>query len=294
MCAHPVVVVHGADKHYVPCRKCLPCLQSYVRQISFAAQAELLTCYKRGQGATFVTLTYDDDHLPENGSLSKRELQLFNKSIRSKLDYKKINLKYKYILCGEYGDKFGRAHYHGVFLGLDDLLFRTLAKDVWIKGLTDIQPLKGGGIRYVLKYALKRLNHPFGIDFLEPPFLLRSVKMGYDWIAENIKSITDNNFQYYAMGQLYPLPKYYRDMLDKYKNYDTLSSVKRLADEADRRGLSLHDYCMAQSLAKEKYLIQECRSNGVPVDDFEYILESSSVGLPLDRMVEDIIDPLPF
>jgi len=56
----------------------------------------------------FLTLTYDDLHLPDNGSLDKTHYQKFMKRLRKELnpsgtkpeDYKKL----RYFMCGEYGD----------------------------------------------------------------------------------------------------------------------------------------------------------------------------------------------
>lgn len=63
----------------------------------------------------FITLTYDNNHIPADGSIDKRELQLFFKRLR-----KKINpIKIKYLACGEYGEKFGRPHYHACVCGVD-------------------------------------------------------------------------------------------------------------------------------------------------------------------------------
>ena len=61
---------------------------------------------------SFITLTYDDDHLPVDKSLDKRVFQLFMKRLRKALD-KKI----RYFHAGEYGERFGRPHYHALIFG---------------------------------------------------------------------------------------------------------------------------------------------------------------------------------
>lgn len=55
----------------------------------------------------FLTLTYNDDDLPQEG-VRKDELQRFFKRFRQRLAPAKI----RYYAVGEYGDKKGRAHYH--------------------------------------------------------------------------------------------------------------------------------------------------------------------------------------
>lgn len=63
----------------------------------------------------FVTLTYDNDHLPLYNSLSKRDLQLFFKRLRKHFP----DVKIRYFACGEYGEQFQRPHYHAIIFNLD-------------------------------------------------------------------------------------------------------------------------------------------------------------------------------
>ena len=55
----------------------------------------------------FVTLTYGRDCVPANGSLEHRDFQLFLKRVR-----KSLAVPVRYFMCGEYGPKNGRPHYH--------------------------------------------------------------------------------------------------------------------------------------------------------------------------------------
>lgn len=99
----------------------------------------------KNKGASFLTLTYDDDHLPKDLGLHKEDLQKFFKRLRINLvreygthfDEEKErevpNVPILYRACGEYGDTekvyftkdspvpLGRPHYHAVVFGLDDL-----------------------------------------------------------------------------------------------------------------------------------------------------------------------------
>ena len=54
----------------------------------------------------FVTLTYDEDHLPLDRSVSRREVQLFMKRLRKAIS----PLRVRFFACGEYGERFGRPH----------------------------------------------------------------------------------------------------------------------------------------------------------------------------------------
>lgn len=70
-----------------------------------------------------LTLTYDNVHLPDEG-VSKRDAQLFLMRLRTNLK-RKLGFKdsLRYILCSEYGSKFGRPHYHLLLWGLPSEAF---------------------------------------------------------------------------------------------------------------------------------------------------------------------------
>ena len=58
----------------------------------------------------FMTLTFNNECLPLDGSLSKEVIQKYVKRVRKNTD------KMKYYLCGEYGESNMRPHYHVIFL----------------------------------------------------------------------------------------------------------------------------------------------------------------------------------
>lgn len=95
----------------VPCGKCAFCIKK-------AIDAWCLRLYHEmevSSSAFFITLTYDDEHLPPGEELSKRDLQLFIKRLR------KRNPGIRYFAVGEYGTQKGRPHYHAVIFNLVDL-----------------------------------------------------------------------------------------------------------------------------------------------------------------------------
>ena len=66
---------HGLD---VPCGRCEACRRNKAQEWSIRLLHEL----KYFDKASFITLTYDDDHLPKNRSLDKNDFQLFFKRFR--------------------------------------------------------------------------------------------------------------------------------------------------------------------------------------------------------------------
>lgn len=113
----------------IPCGKCIGCRLEYSRQW---ANRMMLEC-KYHSSNYFITLTYDDLHIPRSYygdpssgealpslTLCKRDLQLFFKRLR-----KQTGQNFRYYACGEYGENTHRPHYHFIVFGLelDDLKF---------------------------------------------------------------------------------------------------------------------------------------------------------------------------
>lgn len=65
----------------LPCGQCVGCRLERSRQWAVRCMHEA-SLYDQN---AFVTLTYDQDHLPESGSLRYRDFQLFCKRARDKL-----------------------------------------------------------------------------------------------------------------------------------------------------------------------------------------------------------------
>lgn len=108
----------------VPCGKCSVC--SYTRLNDISARCELETFTSKCQ-PLFVTLTYHNDHLPQDGSVSLSDIQNFLKLLRinlnrffatpyyddkGKLRYRDAKISLRYLYCSEYTPSFHRPHYH--------------------------------------------------------------------------------------------------------------------------------------------------------------------------------------
>lgn len=119
------------DVMEVPCGRCRPCRLRMSYEWIFRCQQEL----KTATSAYFITLTYDDEHLPftANGypTLDKEEVKKYWKRVKKrhnskkelrgspneilhKLEYGNEKKKIKYICVGEYGGVTRRPHYHAI------------------------------------------------------------------------------------------------------------------------------------------------------------------------------------
>lgn len=134
-----------------PCGQCLPCKINNRRLWTWRQLLESC-CH---HSSIFVTLTYDDEHLPEGATLKPEDLQLWLKRIRERL----APIRFRFLAVGEYGDERGRPHYHLSMFGLDT----TVTEDInltWKKGNIDVQPFSRLTAQYVVGYVVKKMTDP--------------------------------------------------------------------------------------------------------------------------------------
>lgn len=187
----------------------------------------------------FLTLTYDDEHLPPYGQLVKRDLQLFFKRLRKSVG------PFRYVACGEYGELRRRPHFHVALFGLDfradrllrgqgiqgDELFEsaTLAS-VWTQGQHMIGALTFESAAYIARYITKRVSGP-GVSPLplacdrdtgelvmpNPEFLLCSRRPGIGdaWFRKYFRSdVFPHGRVITAQGTPAPVPRFYKEKLN--------------------------------------------------------------------------------
>lgn len=100
---------HSGIAVKVACGQCIECRLEHGRAWAVRCMNE-----KRmwpNHGSAFLTLTYDDKHLPKDMSLDVAELQRFMKRLRHV-----SGPSLRFFACGEYGETFGRPHYHVLLL----------------------------------------------------------------------------------------------------------------------------------------------------------------------------------
>lgn len=186
---HPgaaVVEKHGryflTDPVPIPCGKCVGCRLDNARHWKNRLCLEALD-YKPDD-IHFITLTYDDAHLPINDDgepyLEKSHFQNFMKLMR------RYNGDFRYFACGEYGTIGKRPHFHAILFGhLDGLKPQGVNKfyhqgiDLsWQKGLIDIKNAEPGCMAYVAGYVEKKQADPDYYTYPVKPFLLMSDRPG--------------------------------------------------------------------------------------------------------------------
>lgn len=163
-----------------PCGQCLPCRINKRRVWTHRLMLEGF-CHS---DSMFATLTYAPDFYP--GQLVKRHAQLFLKRLRKRLEPRRI----RYYLCGEYGEKKGRAHYHVILFGV----YRhevDIVRSAWPFGFVDVGDGNRLTYQYVAGYVTKKYIKKS--DGIQPEFTLMSRRPGIGYPAlSNILKLMDN------------------------------------------------------------------------------------------------------
>lgn len=175
----------------LPCGNCIGCKLERARQWAVRIMHEA----KMHASNSFITLTYDDEHLPKDRSLSVDVCQRFLKRLRERLAPKRI----RFFLCGEYGDKLGRPHYHAIIFGHDfggdrvrlasgpssqfELFESKTLSEVWGNGFVSIGQVSFDSACYVANYATKKIrsnkeDESKRLQGRTPEFLLMSRRPG--------------------------------------------------------------------------------------------------------------------
>lgn len=242
--------------------------------------------------SAFVTLTYDEYHLPFNAGSKLPTVR--HKDLTDFLDRLKHRVKlipdngfpelctkeYKHIFISEYGSGTMRPHYHGLFFGLDWLHFKNLINECWYGGLVDVKPIKRGGIRYILKYMDTAQTGEFAhrkyTDLgLEIPKFSFSRGIGKEFFISQIENI--NKYGCAKVGNRYiPIPSYWKNKLFNFtdKNiYAHREFRNKYTQEQDRHYRSLGynsyaDFLQQTRKAIEKSYEKQLLKQHEPISNF--------------------------
>lgn len=226
---------HDADQQLVkfdkmvsvPCGCCRECLTATARQWSFRILKEA----EQHDDNWFITLTYDDEHVPSDMMLDTEVLSKFNKKLKTYLNRKGLPSDFRFYGVGEYGGETARPHYHVIYFGLPipDLKFVCMTRDhnmvfdskfisdVWSNGFVTIEGVSIGSAAYVARYCDKkrRLNKTQKEELLKkgivPEFSRMSNRpgIGANYLDECIDRFKDGKYEAYVNGKSYSYPMYY-------------------------------------------------------------------------------------
>lgn len=218
----------------------------------------------------FVTLTYAPEYLPENGSLRKSDFQKFMKRLRKEIEPKKL----RYYMCGEYGDKLERPHYHVLLFGFEfedkkffkktkkgDVLYRSaVLESLWPFGYSTIGELNLTTAKYIARYIIKKVNGDLAVEHYEkvmqetgevihllPEYTNMSLNpgVGREWYEKNKETLFERD-EIIIEGKKYLVPywyeKIYRDEnLEGYKAFKKKRVEKQKAYVAEKKNFVYED-----------------------------------------------------
>ena len=200
----------SAEKFKIPCGKCIGCRLEYSKNWAVRCMLEA----KLHDHNWFLTLTYDDDHVPvvlsdvvdettgevfENDCFSyclrKKHISDFLKRLRSYFNYHFNVTDIRFFACGEYGDITFRPHYHMILFGPDipDLEFykfqngnsyftSRIISELWSHGFVIIGDVSFQSCSYVARYCTKKTKIVdtsfYASHGIEPEFTLMSRRPG--------------------------------------------------------------------------------------------------------------------
>lgn len=180
----------GVDVTVHPCGQCLPCRINKARTWTHRL---LLEQAVTGDSA-FVTLTYDDQHLPTDLSLQPNELSKFIKRFRRAIEPRKI----RYFAVGEYGDQSWRPHYHLALFNASEWDTHVV-NNCWGRGFVQVGDLNKDSARYITGYVTKKMTskNDHRLDGRTPEFMRCSKQnggLGIDAIRQIAKKLYSDAF----------------------------------------------------------------------------------------------------
>lgn len=216
----------------IPCGQCIGCKLERSRQWGMRCVHEA-QLYDEN---IFVTLTYDDEHLPQNNGLVPRDLTLFMKKLR-----KQKGAGVRFFACGEYGEQTRRPHYHALLFncGFRDKKYYKAAKrgeplytsatlqKIWDKGLATIGEVNFDTAVYVARYATKQLTGVLIMSDILPEFgrMSRRPGIGTEWFNKYQKQTYDHDSIVINHVETKP-PKFYDKKLEALDS-DQLNRIKK-------------------------------------------------------------------
>lgn len=243
----------------LPCGRCIGCrlrnTATWAMRIMHESTLHEDNC--------FITLTYDDEKLPGDYSLNKPHFQKFMKRLRKAISPKKV----RFFMCGEYGDKTWRPHFHAAIFGYDfpdkyrvqmvetdhPYYISPVLSNLWKFGFHVIAPLEFDSAAYIASYVTKKITGDKAeshykrtiMDFNEvtgelstyyeadllPEYATMSNRpgIGKEWYEKYKNDCYPSNFLI-KDGVKMPIPRYYDNLLER-ENPELLERCKEARKE---------------------------------------------------------------
>lgn len=241
----------GTTTMKLPCGQCTGCRLDHSKDWAIRCVHEASI----HRDNCWLTLTYNDEHLPPGGSLHYPHYQDFMKRLREHAQ-RKHNAKLGFYMSGEYGELNLRPHYHACIFGYDfqdkiafkktgegfQLWTSPLLTQLWPFGHAAIGPLNFETAAYTARYVMKKINgqllltgwhHYTRIDAngemweVEPEFAHMSLRpaIGKNWLEKYLGDVYPEG-KTLINAKLVNPPRYYDKQYKKKNDKD----MKRIVD----------------------------------------------------------------
>lgn len=231
----------------LPCGQCIGCRIDRSREWAARCMHEA----QMHEENSFLTLTYNDENIPPDGSLDYRHFQLFMKRLR------KTGAKPRYFMCGEYGDNTNRPHYHCLLFGhqFNDLRYwksgssghpiyvSTKCDTIWGLGQVFIGNVTKQSAGYVARYCMKKVTGDLAeahYNGRTPEFAHMSTKpgIGTEWFKRYASDVLPCDYVI-SDGVKVPVPRFYEKLykgdMDEIKYKRELFARKFAENNSDER-----------------------------------------------------------
>lgn len=254
---HAAGVSLPSDSLVLPCGQCIGCRLERSRQWAVRCHNEA-SLYEDN---CFITLTYSPEFYPVDGSLDKTHFQKFMKRLR-----KRFGKGVRYYHCGEYGEQFGRPHYHACLFNFDfkdkvlwkvengnPLYVSDALQELWPYGFCSIGTVTFQSAAYVARYICKKVlgkdseNH-YGGRLPEYTTMSRNPGIGKPWLDKFMFDVYPMDKVVIDGRQMRP-PKYYDSQFEvAYPEDFEVIKEDRLKSFEDRKD----DFSLERLCVKEK------------------------------------------
>tara|TARA_R110002072_G_scaffold196017_3_gene353387 strand:+ start:2238 stop:3008 length:771 start_codon:yes stop_codon:yes gene_type:complete len=238
----------------------------------------------------FITLTFDEEHLPNDYSLNHDYFQKFMKRLRKEIAPQKV----RYFMCGEYGDDSWRPHFHAILFNYNfpDKVKYTVGDSenpyfiseqlyrLWPYGFHLIGECAFDTAAYVARYCVKKItgdeaeahynriitdwNEVTGeITFIKeveltPEYARMSTNpgIGKDWYEKFKSDLYPSDFIVTNEGKKVSIPHYYDKLLEREDEYQLKQQkeARKMAAKLNSQETT-RDRLLAREFCKKQQII---------------------------------------
>lgn len=262
-------LMYRKDVMLIPCGQCIGCRirqrEDWTTRIELEARD-----YPKNE-VWFITLTYDEENVPgmilKTGEITRHALYTWKPGEKEpssvqilyypdiQLFLKRMRKTYgnlRYFVCGEYGEKTARPHYHMILYGWKPTDLESIYKKrcngyftsasmvkIWGKGQIQIAQAVPETYRYVAGYVTKKMYDLDGKKQNEyqklgqpKPFARMSLKpgLGDNWYQSHKEEIWKQGYIQCTNGKRAQIPRFYEKMMLE-ENPERLWEIKRRRQE---------------------------------------------------------------